>query len=185
MPAATSTSPARRAASAAGALQPHDLGRLEFAREEQVVGAARADRDAVALRIDLRVGRERRGLGHQVAALDQHIGRGEAQPFAARRVDGEEADVGLLVLHRVDRGGGLLEHHQFHGHAQAARELARQVDRHAQGLAGGGVLVGEDRVAQVDGSAQRAARCEGGDEGGRNRGCLRLCHGVGAEDWQG
>ena len=60
-------------------------------------------------------------------------------------------------------------------HAKAPRELAGKVDRYADRLTRGDVLVGEDRIAEVDGRAQRAAGREGGDEGG---GRLGLGHGV-------
>ena len=83
----------------------HQLRRLQLARQEEVVGAAAADHDARAGPVDLGIAGQRRRLTHQVRTFDQDVGRGEADAVAAQRVDGEEADVGLPALDRLDRPG--------------------------------------------------------------------------------
>jgi len=64
MPTATSASPARTAASAGPAPGSRTIFAWLTSRvEEQVVGAARTDRDALAGAVDLRVASQRRNQG--------------------------------------------------------------------------------------------------------------------------
>ena len=137
---------------------------LQLAREMQVVGAALADDDDVAGAVDLVVAAQRRAFANEVAALDQDIGRGERDVGAAQRVDGEEADVGALLRDRLDRLAGGVDGQQLDGDAEAPAELLRQVDRDAARGAGRRVAAGEDRIAEVDGGAQRSGRREAGDD---------------------
>src|SRR5690606_89192 len=115
---------------------------LEFARQIQVVRAALADHDADTFAVHRVALAQGRAVAHHVGALDQDIGVGEGDARAAHRVDGEKADVGLLVGHGVDRLAGAVPDHQFQLDAQPFGEGARQVDRYAGGLAAGRVAPG-------------------------------------------
>ena len=93
-PASTSCCPAQEGGRGVVAgRQPHDRRVLQRAGEKQVVGAAGRHRHVGAGRVDGVDRLHRRGSAHGVAALDQHVGRGEIQAPAAYRVDGEEGDV--------------------------------------------------------------------------------------------
>ena len=76
----------------------------------------RADHDARAGAVNLRVVAEARFLTHQVGSFDQQIGRGEGYAVAAARVDGEETDVGQVGLHRLDRFQGGVDDRQLQRH---------------------------------------------------------------------
>jgi hypothetical protein len=85
----------------------NDVGPANGAREIQVVGATQTDRDTATSPIDLCIVGQRRRFQYEVTALDEHIGRGERKPVAARRVSGKEADVGLLIFDRIDGAAAL------------------------------------------------------------------------------
>ncbi|CRE01746.1 Uncharacterised protein [Bordetella pertussis] len=137
----------------------HDLGMLQGARQVQVIGAALAHGDALAGSVDVFVSLQRGVVAHQIGPFDQYIGAGEGNARAARRIDGEKPDIGFFPGDGVDRLPGGVEHPQFDASVQAPGEFPRQVDRHADGLAGR-IGAGQDGVAQVDGGAQLAGRQE-------------------------
>ncbi len=174
MPAATSTSPRRSQGRERGrrALQSDDLGLVQLTGQEQVVRAARTDRNPLARAVHLGVLGERRGLRNEVAALDQHVRGGEPEALATGRIDGEEADVGLFAADRLDRRRRLLEHHQLDRQPKPAGEFTGQIDRDANRVAAGRRPVGQDRVADVDGGPQGASWRERLDQRGSN-GLLR------------
>ena len=112
--------------------------------------------DAVPGPVHLGVVPQGRTAGDEIAALDQHVRRGEAQAVAAGRVNGEETHVGLLAPDGIHRQDGLLEQDQLDFEVQFASECTGQVDRDAARLAGGRIGVRQDRVTQIDGSAKPA-----------------------------
>jgi hypothetical protein len=59
------------------------------------------------------------------------------QAFAAYRVDGKKANVGLVGAHALHRLVGFFEHAPFNAQAHLGRQFARQVGRNARGLARG------------------------------------------------
>ncbi len=100
--------------------------------------------------VDLRVAANCGFVAHEVIAFDQHIGRGKGNAPAARRIDCEEADVSPLVRHRLHRFARGVEDDLFDLDAEAPGELVGQIDRDAEWLPRGGVLVDEDGIAEVD-----------------------------------
>ena len=170
-PAATSAFCARNSSTTAGEVGVRtQLGRLEGAAQVEVVGAAAADDDARAGPVDLVVVGQRRGVANQVGAFDQDVGRGEADAVAAQRIDREEADVGLLRLHRLDRSRGGVDDDELDRHAELVGERAREVDRDADTAPVAGVAARQDRIAEVDRRAQAPGRRErrrGVGRGGR------------------
>ena len=146
------------------------LGLLDLAGQVQVVSTVFAHGHAHARAVHFFIALQRRVLAHQVAALNQHIGRGKSNALAAHRVDRKKAHVRLLGGHRIDRFAGRIKGHQGQTHAQAARQFGGQVDRDTFGLTGCCVFLGQDGVAQIDRGTQRAG---GGELRGNGRHGLR------------
>lgn len=98
-------------------------------RPEEVVGAALSDDDALPGAVDLVVRLQRRLMAHQIAALRSADTARKSDLRGAQRVGGEEADVGVALVQRVDRLCRLVEDDEFESDAQASREILREIDR--------------------------------------------------------
>ncbi len=106
----------------------HDLRSLELALEVQIIGTARADDDTYAVAVDVPIGPDRRGLRHQICALDQHVRCRVIHVDGARGIDGDEGHVARAGLDCLDRLRGRKNGDWLQRHVQALRELARQID---------------------------------------------------------
>ena len=73
-------------------------GRLQRAREVQVVGAATAHGHAGAGAVHVLVALQRCVVAHQVGAFDDDAGRGVFHAGRAHRVDGREGPIDLRAL---------------------------------------------------------------------------------------
>ena len=93
----------RNAGAGAADLGAHQLGVLQFARQEQIVDRTETDADADARFVDIANVLERRILRYLVSAFDQHIRRGEVDLLSPHRVDGDEADIDGAAGDRVER----------------------------------------------------------------------------------
>ena len=137
-------------------------GVLQGAREEQVVGRALLHADPYAGTVDIRGRDEARVARDDIDTLDHDVGLGERDGGLAGGVDGEEAEVGPAVDHRVVRRARSIEGEQLHRYPEPRADLAGQVDRDP-----GRRLRRAPRqhgVAQVDGGAQGATGREVGDD---------------------
>ena len=143
----------------------HDLGVFQLAGQKQVIGAAGAYGDAHAGLVHISVGLDGGVVRDQIAALNQHIGRGKGDFSATQRVDGEKTDIGGLIVERGDGFGCTSDDDQFEFDTEASRQLLCQIDRHADRLVRRRVQIGQNRVAQVDGGTQFAGGAQGGGDG--------------------
>lgn len=85
-----------------GTRRPHDARLPQLAREEKVIGASLPNHDALSCEIDLIEAGQRRVIADGIAALDEHVCRGETNAFTSLRIDRKESDVGLLLRHCID-----------------------------------------------------------------------------------
>ena len=143
----------------------HDARALERPREVEVVGRAVLDPDAHPGAVHIRDGPHGGGGGHDVDALDHGVGRGEGDLGGARRVDGEETQVGRPRSHGREGLAGGVEADERGRHSQSARDLARDVDRDAGRRSWAALR--ENRVAEVDRGSQDARRREVVEDVGR------------------
>src|SRR6185437_1813461 len=127
-----------------------DGGVLDSARQIKVVGGFEADRDAHAGTVDIGNHLERRVLAHHVGALDDDVGRGEIDDGRAHRFDRDEADVPFTLAGGIEYLAGGVIGNEFDRYAEPLAQFAREIGRDALGLAGGFVLLRENRIAEVD-----------------------------------
>jgi hypothetical protein len=162
-----------------------DRGVLQLAGQEQIVGAALAHDDALACPIHFLVGTDRRPVADEITALDEHIRRGERYACATQRIDGKETDVRLPVRHRLHRLACGIENHELDAHAEALRQCAGQVDRHAARCPRGRVGARQNRIAEIDRCTQRSGGREGRPDviGGGHWGTLRPAAGPARREW--
>src|SRR5262249_19217025 len=132
----------------------HQLGVLEGTCEVEVIGTTFCHGDAHPVAIDVSDGAQRRTLRYQVSALDHHIGRRKVYPGSAYRIDGEERNVPELLLERLKNLASSIENHIVDADAKTARQFAREFRGHTARRAACGVLLGQHRVAEVNGRAQ-------------------------------
>ncbi len=132
----------------------HQRGVLERAGEEQVVGGVDVDGDAHAGAVDIGGRFDRGVLRHHVDALDDDVGRGEVDLGGAHRLDGEEDDIDLAGLERLERLAGGVERKQLDADAEALRELAGEVGRDAGRRLRRALR--QHRIAEIDGGAKLA-----------------------------
>ncbi len=140
-----------------------DLRVLEGPGEEQVVGRPLPHAHPYAVAIDLVRRVQRRAGVDDVDALDQHVGGGEGHALLARRLVGEEAEVGAPVDDRGVGVAGSVHARELERYAEPAGDLACEGDRHPARVLRR--ALGEHGVAEVDHRAEHAGRGEVGGRG--------------------
>jgi hypothetical protein len=133
----------------------HERRMLQSAGEEEVVGAAGDDADAVPVAVDLRRVLQRRRCRHEVDAFDRQVRRGKCDARRAHRLDREEADVPRVLVEPGEHVPGLLIGHERHPRVERAGERAREVRGDAAGSAVR-LAAGEHGIAEVDRGSQHA-----------------------------
>ena len=108
--------------------------------------------------IDIGDRTDRRAVEHEKALLHQHVGLREFDRAGARRLVGNEADIGRAAADRVDHPLGVGGRLELDQHIDALCEFAREIGRYAANGAGGAVLHRLCRIAAEIDRTQRAAR---------------------------
>jgi hypothetical protein len=140
---------------------------LQLARQVEVVRAPRAYSDAYARAIDLGVVMNRRSIGHEISAFNDHVGRRKADERRAQRIDREKTDIPDTRLEPFDDLASSIVGHVFDRDTEPSCQLAREFDRYPARFAGG--VLRSEIVLSKDRGSQRAGRGDIGF-GGRNHG---------------
>ncbi len=136
----------------------HDGRMLQRPGEIEVVRRPTLHADADAWTVDLGNGRVGGFPSYGEDAFDDDVRRGECDLVGTRRVDREEADVGLAGRHRLERLPRGVEADQLQRHLEPPRDLPRDVDGDTCRLLRRALC--QHRVAQVDRRPQHTRRCQ-------------------------
>ena len=114
--------------------------------------------DLLSRAVDIGDRPDGRAVEHEKALPHQHVGLREFHRPQPRRLIGDEADVGLRVLDRLDDGRRAGDRLELERHIVAARQFAGEIVGCSADFAGRRIAHRLRRVGAEIGRAQRAAR---------------------------